>query len=233
MRLICYSDVVRNSSQIQAEHPLIGCKSLFRMKCLNFVLRKGRHACRYRCKDRKKVIQPFNKRFVGVQCACNWRKDKQQMCHWRFQKRGKALDSQIPTWKCSLPMKDDVDLDTWDDDYKIPEGLSCNKYQRISMGQLTSIESWKWLAHLKLNGKLCGGSILNQNTIVTAGHCCEGSSIGKVQITIGSTWTHIEEENEQSVIATQLIIHPNFDKQTFNNDICIIKTKAWFLSSFL
>ena len=178
------------------------------------------------------MIQPFNKRFVGVQCACNWRKDKQQVCHWRFQKRGKALDSQIPTWKCSLPMKDDVDLDTWDDDYKIPEGLSCNKYQRISMGQLTSIESWKWLAHLKLNGKLCGGSILNQNTIVTAGHCCEGSPVGKVQITVGSTWTHIEEENEQSIIATQLIIHPNFDKHTFNNDICIIKTKAWFCSSF-
>lgn len=69
---------------------------------------------------------------------------------------------------------------------------------------------------------LCGGSIINSRTILTAAHCIEGTD--RVQIVVGA---HKLMENEPSqqrffVNSSRYRCHFAYNPFTLNNDICII-----------
>lgn len=60
---------------------------------------------------------------------------------------------------------------------RIPKNLVCNKYRqmdRIAGGTEAFRNTWPWIAFLKFGTKRCGGTILNEKTIITAAHCCLG-----------------------------------------------------------
>ena len=45
---------------------------------------------------------------------------------------------------------------------------------RIAGGSEAVVNSWPWIAHIRFGLKKCGGTILNEKTILTAAHCCYG-----------------------------------------------------------
>lgn len=45
---------------------------------------------------------------------------------------------------------------------------------RIIGGKKAAVNQWPWMAGLIVDNKLCGGSLINEQFIVTAAHCVHG-----------------------------------------------------------
>ena len=66
----------------------------------------------------------------------------------------------------------------------------------------------------------CGGSIINENWILTAAHCCAGIYDGK--IVAGGLKLKEDEGIEQDRNYVEFI-HPEYDSRTTDNDMCLLK----------
>ncbi|XP_068237777.1 trypsin-1-like [Palaemon carinicauda] len=69
----------------------------------------------------------------------------------------------------------------------------------------------------------CGGSIYNENYIITAAHCSESLPVELVVVVAGEFDLAVESGDEQVITADALIIHENYDTFTMENDISLIK----------
>ncbi|ROT61979.1 trypsin 3 [Penaeus vannamei] len=69
----------------------------------------------------------------------------------------------------------------------------------------------------------CGGSIFNENYIVTAGHCVHGTSASKIFVVAGEHDLSTTSGDEQESPAEALIEHEHYDSSTITNDIALIK----------
>jgi len=79
-------------------------------------------------------------------------------------------------------------------------------------------------------GHNCGGSIVDENTVVTAAHCCYGHNAADMQIVAGAQFLSKDEDNsKQTVTLSNLIIHEDYDPNSLGiNDICLIKVESPF-----
>ena len=87
------------------------------------------------------------------------------------------------------------------------------------------------MARLKFRNFHCGGTIINEHTVVTAAHCCTGfdSYPNYVKVTIGENNIEIEEDGEFSNRGIEIIIHPGWNRRTLENDICLVKFWVYIL----
>merc|ERR1712004_30426 len=67
----------------------------------------------------------------------------------------------------------------------------------------------------------CGGSIIGDNTVLTAAHCCDGVSASSISIRAGTL-----EHAKGGVVydVTQLIMHEDYIGASIGNDICLLIT---------
>ncbi|XP_020718171.1 trypsin-like [Ceratitis capitata] len=93
---------------------------------------------------------------------------------------------------------------------------------RIVKGVNTTIEVHPYQVSIqKLNGRhFCGGSIIDEDTIVTAAHCLRTTTAAQIQIRLGSTSYN---GGGRVVRARALQIHPDYVHKTNYNDVAIIK----------
>ncbi|XP_052029501.1 anionic trypsin-2-like isoform X3 [Apodemus sylvaticus] len=94
-----------------------------------------------------------------------------------------------------------------DDDDKIVGGYTC---QENSVPYQVSLNS---------GYHFCGGSLINNQWVVSAAHCYKT----RIQVRLGEHNINVVEGNEQFVNAAKIIKHPSFNSRTLNNDIMLIK----------
>ena len=125
--------------------------------------------------------------------------------------------------------------------FTIPDDLICpaavvdgsNRRQRLTDqdrivgGQDVKQNSWPWIARLRIGSFLCGGTILDDNTVVTAAHCCWGfdENAEFVKAIIGDHSTTDDNDGQEVFKATSVNIHPEYDRNTLANDICSKKKR--------
>ncbi|XP_063222077.1 trypsin-3-like [Bacillus rossius redtenbacheri] len=116
--------------------------------------------------------------------------------------------------------------------------LNQRKYDlggRIVGGNATTIEEFPYMVSVRENyeglfeSHICGGSIISENFVVTAGHCCADEDTASLVVRVGSTKAKIGEKHELS----EIILHPEYkqvDRVPYN-DICLLKVSKPFVYS--
>ena len=107
-------------------------------------------------------------------------------------------------------------------DYYSNDGISSPL--RIVNGCSALQKEYPYQVRVILNGSgLCGGSIVDDEWILTAAHCLEGLTASNVVVkSIGSTSVFGGDQ----INASALYVHENYDSGTLNNDVGLIKLES-------
>ncbi|XP_030032016.2 trypsin, alkaline A-like isoform X3 [Manduca sexta] len=106
--------------------------------------------------------------------------------------------------------------------------------QRIVGGSTTTINSYPSIVALLYSSNLsqwrqtCGGTIINNRSIVTAAHCPHGDSTNRWRVRVGSTNAN---SGGRVINSQRFIIHGSYNRRTLNNDIAIIRLAATIIFS--
>ncbi|XP_048196327.1 anionic trypsin-2-like [Perognathus longimembris pacificus] len=101
-----------------------------------------------------------------------------------------------------------------DDDDKIVGGYTCGK------------NSVPYQVSLNSGSHVCGGSLINDQWVVSAAHCYKPHQQPYIQVRLGENNIKAVEGDEQFIDAAKIIVHPHFDIKTADNDILLIKLSS-------
>lgn len=101
----------------------------------------------------------------------------------------------------------------------------CGQVQRaisvfIIRGTLAYLGKWPWMVGIETKtGGFCGGTLISNQHILTAAHC--QIPVGSV-VTLGQFDRSKEEPSAVKRTVVRTSIHENYNKENFDNDICIL-----------
>ncbi|KAL4921337.1 trypsin-like cysteine/serine peptidase domain-containing protein [Aspergillus aurantiobrunneus] len=92
--------------------------------------------------------------------------------------------------------------------------------EAIVGGDDATIEQFPYQVALLSDGSLlCGGSIISNQYVVTAGHCTSGASARSLSVRVGSSSS---SSGGTEVGVSSIAVHPDFNGNTVDNDISIL-----------
>ncbi|XP_071524738.1 uncharacterized protein [Panulirus ornatus] len=102
--------------------------------------------------------------------------------------------------------------------------------RRIVGGTEAGFGSFPWQAYIRIGSSRCGGSLINQYHVVTAGHCVARARPHQIRVTLGDYVLNSEREPLSPLIfgATDIKVHPNFrfTPQADRFDVAVITLDA-------
>ncbi|XP_029382869.1 transmembrane protease serine 9-like [Echeneis naucrates] len=98
---------------------------------------------------------------------------------------------------------------------------------RIVGGEDAPPGSWPWQVSLQRFGShICGGSLINRNWVMTAAHCFFSTSTSGWRVSLGRQNLQGTNPNEVSTTVARIIIHPNYNRETNDNDIALLRLSS-------
>ncbi|KAF1379071.1 hypothetical protein PFLUV_G00172230 [Perca fluviatilis] len=83
--------------------------------------------------------------------------------------------------------------------------------------------SWPWQVSLhNRNGHFCGGSLINSQWVLCAAHCFSSTSTSDLTVYLGRQTQQSVNLNEVSRSLSQIIINPNYNPDTHDNDVSLL-----------
>ncbi|XP_058636259.1 serine protease svh-1-like [Onychostoma macrolepis] len=87
--------------------------------------------------------------------------------------------------------------------------------------------SWPWQVSLHTSGRhFCGGSLINNEWVLTAAHCLPGVSTSSLRVYLGRRTQEGVNTHEISRNVRTIIVHPSYDSNTNNNDIALLRLSS-------
>ncbi|XP_068439573.1 transmembrane protease serine 9-like [Clinocottus analis] len=98
---------------------------------------------------------------------------------------------------------------------------------KIVGGEDAPVGSWPWQVSLQGFGShVCGGSLINREWVMSAAHCFSSDSTSGWQVSLGRQSLQGINPNEVSRTVARIILHPNYDSDSSNNDIALLKLSS-------
>ncbi|RWS03253.1 cationic trypsin-like isoform X4, partial [Leptotrombidium deliense] len=111
----------------------------------------------------------------------------------------------------------------WVNDAKcgISSVLDKNERLRIIGGREATRGRWPWQVVILNRSRepFCGGTLISPQFVVTAAHCVRK----RLLVRGGEHDLLSDEDSEQEVRVSQAFVHPNYDAETVDNDVAILK----------
>jgi len=100
--------------------------------------------------------------------------------------------------------------------------------QYVIGGDNARPNEFPWQVQVRWMRRLCGGSILNKNWIVTAAHCVMGAKTDRVTVVVGAHRTDTDgmEPQRKDMPVAEIIINADYKRSTLEHDIALLRLKT-------
>merc|ERR1711892_1592538 len=112
-------------------------------------------------------------------------------------------------------------------------GGECIKDGRIVNGQESGCNEWPWQVGVVARegdavstSPFCGGTLINQNHVITAAHCMPGATTASIAIMIGDHDKTVNEPAQVAYGVSAIYNHPDYNSETQANDITVLRLSA-------
>ncbi|KAF7263192.1 hypothetical protein GWI33_003515 [Rhynchophorus ferrugineus] len=102
-----------------------------------------------------------------------------------------------------------------------------NHENRIVGGRPTGVNHYPWIARIVYDGHFhCGASLVSENYVLTAAHCVRKLKRSKIRVILGDHDQSVTTDVPAKMRAVSAVIrHRNFDTDTYNHDIALLKLR--------
>ncbi|XP_022524222.2 tryptase [Astyanax mexicanus] len=101
---------------------------------------------------------------------------------------------------------------------------------KIVGGNTAVSGSWPWQVSIQSLGRhFCGGSLINNNWILSAAHCFQSSqtsTLAFLRVSLGKQSLQTPESNSLTITVAQIINHPSYVSSAHDNDIALLQLSS-------